>query len=511
MPEPETVLSEDEVSRSTNRSYESGSSTGTNNLDVGIVVPLAAEMCGHIFTNSKFGAKEFVCLTESGCSRPHHRHSKSRAPVGFYYATFQTGKKTIDGVYSTGISPKAYEAKLRQEEKDRKAAMAALGAAKSPRTPWQKTLYQEPLPGPQGDTQVLHVQTSFNDPYTPSGGTRASTTRTSPSTDASNGSPEATTSSPESKAPSTKTTKQPKKTTEDGVSAQEFREFAQGITKWIAQVESLKAQEAQKARDNSDSDSNSSASRRRRRRKKKEKKKSKHGKKGSCKSKGRRRRSPSPSSDSSKASDPRSDSNSDEDSADSRSSAESLPKSTDRHSSKIGKFYAVVQGKGGCCGIYRRKKEVDALRTSGTQIKAFNSEAKAWKWFDATNLQRKVQEKVQNETVDGPAAPPIELAGKDPSTGEEEELFDIKTDVSTNELLSKLSPPGVDKATMGQLGEAMLDATAIPGKAFGISESEEVNDGIGQSLAALVGIRQTDDGGDVCLDLRWRSPTRISI
>jgi len=182
MANPETVLSEDEASHGTDRSYASGSSTGTTNRDVGVLVPLATDMCGAIFTASRHGAREFACLGKASCSRPHHRHSPAKAPVGHYCATFKTGTKTIDGVCDTRLSPGSFEKKRRQEEADRIAAMAALGAAKSPRTPWEKVIYQEGLPAAQAPLQVHHVHASVADPNTPSGGTRASTARTSPST-----------------------------------------------------------------------------------------------------------------------------------------------------------------------------------------------------------------------------------------------------------------------------------------------------------------------------------------
>jgi len=185
----------------------------------------------------------------------------------------------------------------------------------------------------------------------------------------------------------------------------------------------------------------------------------------------------------------------------------------DRASStnKKGKWYAVVRGKGGCCGLYRNREEAEGLRTSSSMIKSFNKEAKAWEWFQSMQTQDKVKKLATEETVEGPAAPPIALAGKDPSTGKEDEVFGIKTDVSTKELTSQLAPPGVDATTAGQLNEAMVDAAAIPGKAFSVTETEEAQDVFGQSIAALAGISRADDDGDMRLDLRWRSPLRTSL
>lgn len=57
----------------------------------------------------------------------------------------------------------------------------------------------------------------------------------------------------------------------------------------------------------------------------------------------------------------------------------------------------------------------------------------------------------------------------------------------------------------------MVDATAIPGEAFGSTEAEEAQDVMGHSLAALAGITRADDGGDLRLDLRWHSPTRTAL
>jgi len=300
--------------------------------------------------------------------------------------------------------------------------------------------------------------------------------------------------------------------TEDGVSAAEFRNFASEITKWIAQVEGLKAQEKKKVP--SDSDSTSSNSKRRHRRKKKEKKRGRKGKKSTRKSKGRRRkRSPTPSSGSSSSVSSNSSSDSSKASSASGSSQGSLPKllDRDRHSKRKEGWYAVIRGKGGCCGLYCRKKEAEALRTSGTLIRSFHAEEKAWDWFNSVQTQSKVQTLAEQETVDGPSAPRISLSGKDPSTGKDDEVFGIKVDVSTNELMAKFSPPGVDTITSGQLNEAMVDATAIPGKAFGSTEAEEAQDVMGHSLAALAGITRADDGGDLRLDLRWHSPTRTAL
>jgi len=142
-----------------------------------------------------------------------------------------------------------------------------------------------------------------------------------------------------------------------------------------------------------------------------------------------------------------------------------MPRLMDRVSTtnKKGKWYVVVRGKGGCCGLYHNKEEAEGLRTPASLIKSFNKEAKAWEWFQSKQTQEKVQKLAKEETAEGPAAPPTALAGKDPSTGKEDEIFGIKTDVSTKELTSQLAPPpGIDATTAGQLNEAMVDTIAIP-------------------------------------------------
>ena len=92
--------------------------------------------------------------------------------------------------------------------------------------------------------------------------------------------------------------------------------------------------------------------------------------------------------------------------------------------------------------------------------------------------RRKTGERGRSDT-DAKLFPPLEIAAPDPSTGNAKEFFRM-TIAGEEQMAAKMSPPGLDRRTMQELANAMLDAIQLPG-----TSTTEALDGTGELVGAL--------------------------
>ena len=102
-----------------------------------------------------------------------------------------------------------------------------------------------------------------------------------------------------------------------------------------------------------------------------------------------------------------------------------------------------------------------------------------------------------------PKAPPMTLSGRDPSIGNDEELFGVSLDVTAKELKEKLNAPGMHPEAADDCCESMMDAVSLPGKQATTTVSEETANNIQDSLTSIAGIQRADFGHEVRKDTRW--------
>jgi hypothetical protein len=115
-----------------------------------------------------------------------------------------------------------------------------------------------------------------------------------------------------------------------------------------------------------------------------------------------------------------------------------------------------------------------------------------------------------NDTREAKQFPPLEVAAPDPSAGNAKELFRMAL-AGEEQMAEKLSPPGLDRRTMQELANAMLDAIQLPGT----STTEEMLDGTGELVGALREMAEdrryewTEDRPQK--DTLWRTAGRTSL
>jgi len=111
----------------------------------------------------------------------------------------------------------------------------------------------------------------------------------------------------------------------------------------------------------------------------------------------------------------------------------------------------------------------------------------------------------------GPPPPPAILHGRDPSTKEKHEVYQVKLNTATPELQKSLAPPGVPGDMAANLCEGMLDAVSLPGKLVSSTETKDTADAIQASLMELVHLGHKGRGDKVRRDVKWQSAGRNSL
>jgi hypothetical protein len=217
-----------------------------------------------------------------------------------------------------------------------------------------------------------------------------------------------------------------------------------------------------------------------------------------------------------------------------------------------GWWYAVAKGKGGGSGIYDSWAEASVMvnGVSGAIYRKFRDYEDAWnfvqKYLDSIAASlgadilgaKKAYEKPTSEPEGPkPAKPPefpmginksprdamreatnsllplLELAGPDPSTKKEEEIFGIDMG-SEIELRNGISPPGLTADTKRDLANTMVDVVALPGGYHGGNEEDTGGNDmalLGAAMQELVHQGRTTTENSMKSDLNWRSSKRTSI
>jgi len=165
--------------------------------------------------------------------------------------------------------------------------------------------------------------------------------------------------------------------------------------------------------------------------------------------------------------------------------------------SKPASWHALVFGKDGRSGVFENEAQAESFRIAHSLIRKFLVEEEAWEWVQKALLQHTsspTRPDLPPLVVPGPTMPPIHLAGKDPSMGESNELFDQSLKVGAKELQTKLSPPGVDEKMAKNLGHTLIDVVALPGK-HSQTETDEIGTDIARTLDEIAG-RNDDNNED---------------
>ena len=208
-----------------------------------------------------------------------------------------------------------------------------------------------------------------------------------------------------------------------------------------------------------------------------------------------------------------------------------------------GWWYAVAKGKDGASGIYDSWAEASVMvnGVSGAIFRKFRDYEDAWDF-----VQRYLDRIAANQTISadknkpaaeipvpipggapvgnpagsqGPLAavnsflPLLELAGPDPSTKKEDELFGIDMG-SEVELRDGLCPPGLTGEGKRDLASSMVDVVALPGGYHGgVEEDSGGNDMalLGVAMQELVHQGRTTTENAMKSDLNWRSSKRTSL
>ena len=475
--------------RRSSRSGASGTSEGT--LDgSGVIVELTEDMCGaiHIFKDRKL-----VCMTAGKCRRSGHSDMNC-APVGYYFPLTKARGKTLSGDWSQSMPPEDYAARLGAERDARREAQAALAA------------------------QMRQGVTTSQSKNAPSGRKHRGASSEADTEDDAKASSRRSSrrknraSSPTRSIGKAAPGRSPGNSTTLALTSGDALDDASKYSNMATEMEALKKKLARRkstagspphSSDKSPS-SSSSGTRKRKKKKKKSKKQSrKEQKKKKHKSKSRRRKKRRgkgyDSSDSSSSS------------SSSSSSADSLvdPPSPPPRKAAKPSWYALVFGKDGRSGVFENEAQAESFRIAHSLIRKFSVEEEAWEWVRKALLQHTSSPTgpdLPPPVVPGPAMPPIRLAGKDPSMGESNELFDQSLKVGAKELQTKLSPPGVDEKMAKNLGHTLIDVVALPGK-HSQTETDEIGTDIARTLDEIAG-RNDDDNEDNRVDTKWRNASR---
>jgi hypothetical protein len=110
----------------------------------------------------------------------------------------------------------------------------------------------------------------------------------------------------------------------------------------------------------------------------------------------------------------------------------------------------------------------------------------------------------------GAGFPPLELTAPDPSTGNAKELFRM-TIAGDQQMIEKLSPPGLDARTREALADATMDAIQLPGTSI-----SEIADNTGDLVGALREMTEDRRYGDWTADRPqkdslWKAASRTSL
>ncbi len=110
--------------------------------------------------------------------------------------------------------------------------------------------------------------------------------------------------------------------------------------------------------------------------------------------------------------------------------------------------------------------------------------------------------------------PPLELAGEDPSTGKDDEVWGMDLGAGEIALREKLCPPDLPVGLQKGLMDGMIDAVAQPGGSMGGADAEvSETEILGHALNELVyqGRGGTEDGNTRRTDLNWRAQKRTTL
>jgi hypothetical protein len=110
--------------------------------------------------------------------------------------------------------------------------------------------------------------------------------------------------------------------------------------------------------------------------------------------------------------------------------------------------------------------------------------------------------------------PPLELAGEDPSTGKDDEVWGMDLGVGEIALREKLCPPDLPVGLQKGLADGMIDAVAQPGGSMGGADTEvSETEILGHALNELVyqGRGGTEDGNTRRTALNWRAQKRTTL
>ena len=110
--------------------------------------------------------------------------------------------------------------------------------------------------------------------------------------------------------------------------------------------------------------------------------------------------------------------------------------------------------------------------------------------------------------------PPLELAGEDPSTGKDDEIWGVDLGAGEIALREKLCPPDLPVGLQKGRADGMIDTVAQPGGSMGGADAEvSETEILGHALNELVyqGRGGTEDGNTRRTYLNWRAQKRTTL
>jgi hypothetical protein len=211
-----------------------------------------------------------------------------------------------------------------------------------------------------------------------------------------------------------------------------------------------------------------------------------------------------------------------------------------------GWWYSVAKGKGGASGIYDSWAEASVMVNgiSGAIYRKFREYEDAWDFVQKYLLQQAGSSGPPVQGVEpsvplpvaateapsfpmGSAVSPrdamisagnsllplLELAGPDPSTKKEDELFGVDMG-SEIDLRTGLCPPGLSTDGKRELANSLIDVVALPGGYHGGNEMDEGGNDmalLGAAMQEIVHQGRSITENSLKSDLNWRHSKRTSL
>ena len=191
----------------------------------------------------------------------------------------------------------------------------------------------------------------------------------------------------------------------------------------------------------------------------------------------------------------------------------SLPKVEEADPAR--RWFGFVKGRLNKYGVVKTARGLEEHISDTMVVATRPSEEEAWEWVLANRdgLQPPVSEdlpaKEPERMIRNPAGPPSILAGKDKSTKNPDEIFEVPINVDGEELAVSFAPDSVSKEVAKTLSNTLLDVASLPGKTY-LTDRDDVTGEIRDSLFVVMSQQQSKGDGPPP-DLKWHQPSKNAV